>query len=102
MSHYLDEGYLTATFHATAQPVPNDPHKFDVVYEIEEGPQVKANNIISIGKIHTHEALIAKETQPIQPGKPLSERKKFESETSPAVFSLLSERKKLEPETRRE
>jgi len=51
------------------------------VYEIEEGPQVKANNIISIGKIHTHEALIAKETQPIQPGEPLSERKILESES---------------------
>src|SRR5262249_44633359 len=40
MSHYLDAGYLTATFHIDAQPSPKDPHKFDVVYEITEGPLV--------------------------------------------------------------
>src|SRR5262249_42036222 len=41
MSYSLDHGYMTATFHANAQPSPDQPHKFDVVYEIEEGPQVK-------------------------------------------------------------
>ena len=37
MSHYLEDGYLTATFHAKAEPLSNDPHKFQVVYEVHEG-----------------------------------------------------------------
>src|SRR5262249_12962836 len=40
MSHYLEKGYLTATFRADAQPLPDNPHRFEVVYKIQEGPQV--------------------------------------------------------------
>jgi outer membrane protein assembly factor BamA len=81
MSNYLDQGYLTATFHATAQPVAGDPHKFQVVYEIEEGPQVKASNIVTVGQKHAQQALIDKETRTIQVGQTLSERKILESES---------------------
>src|SRR5262249_38958973 len=49
MSQYLEQGYLTASFRADAQPVGNDPHKFEVVYEIHEGPQVKSDGIVMIG-----------------------------------------------------
>src|SRR5207244_1971128 len=45
MSHYLEQGYLTATFHVKAEPSPADPHKFQVIYDIHEGPQVKTSNI---------------------------------------------------------
>jgi outer membrane protein insertion porin family len=81
MSHYLDEGYLTATFHATAQPAADDPHKFRVVYEIEEGPQVKTSNIVTVGEQHAKEALLLKEARTIEVGKPLTERHVLESES---------------------
>ncbi|HYR44939.1 MAG TPA: POTRA domain-containing protein, partial [Terriglobia bacterium] len=81
MSQYLENGYLTATFHATAQPSPDDPHKFQVVYEISEGPQVKTSNIVTIGQKVSQQALINKHTQTLQIGQPLTERKILESES---------------------
>ena len=81
MTHYLDQGYLTATFRATAQPVAGDPHKFQVVYEIDEGPQVKTSNIVTIGQTHAKQALLEKETRSIEVGKPLTERNILESES---------------------
>ena len=73
MSHYLEQGYLSATFHSSAQPSPNDPHKFEVVYEISEGPQVRANNIVTVGPKVSQQALIDKQTRTLQPGQPLTE-----------------------------
>jgi outer membrane protein assembly factor BamA len=81
MSHYLDQGYLTATFHSSAQPTANDPHRFQVVYQIDEGPQVRTSNVIAIGEKHTEQALIDKETQTIQVEQPLTERNILESES---------------------
>jgi outer membrane protein insertion porin family len=80
MSHYLEEGYLTATFHATAQPLPSDPHKFEVVYEIAEGPQVKTGNIITVGTKVSKQALIDKQISMLKTGGPLAESNILESE----------------------
>src|SRR4029453_16396126 len=49
LSHYLEQGYLTATFRSNEQPSPDNPHKFQVVYQIHEGPQVIADNVVTIG-----------------------------------------------------
>jgi outer membrane protein assembly factor BamA len=81
MSNYLDLGYLAATFHATSQPLPNDPHKVQVVYEITEGPQVKTGNVVTIGRKAAEQALIDKQTQTLQIGQPVTERKILASET---------------------
>ncbi len=81
MSHYLDEGYLTATFHATAQPLPNDAHKFEVVYEIAEGPQVKTSNIVTVGTKVSKQALIDKQIAMLKAGEPLTESNILESES---------------------
>src|SRR2546421_10687149 len=74
MSTDLEAGYLTATFHAAAQPSPNDPHKFQVVYDIHEGPQVKASNIITLGRRVSQQVLIDTRTRTLKPGQPLTER----------------------------
>jgi outer membrane protein insertion porin family len=81
MSHYLDAGYLTATFHIDAQPSPNDPHKFDVVYEITEGPLVKANQIVTVGRHVSEQALVDLHLKDIKQGEPLTERDILSSET---------------------
>ena len=81
MTHYLDQGYLTATFHATAEPLADDPHKFQVVYEIDEGPQVKTGNIVTVGQKYAKQELLLKEAQAIEAGKPLTERDILESES---------------------
>ena len=74
MSHYLDAGYLTATFRVDAQASPNDPHKFNVVYEIAEGPQVKTNEIITVGRRFSKQMLVDTRLRDVKPGAPLSER----------------------------
>jgi outer membrane protein assembly factor BamA len=81
MSHYLDEGYLTATFHVNAQASPNDPHKFDVVYSVTEGPQVKTNEIVTVGRCVSQQALIDMRLKDVKPGQPLSERDILASES---------------------
>src|SRR5262249_25052790 len=81
MSYYLEHGYLTATFKADAQSSASDPHKFDVVYQIHEGPQVKASNIVMLGNTHTDPRLISRETDGVRIGQPLTERDILESES---------------------
>jgi outer membrane protein assembly factor BamA len=74
MSYYLDHGYLTATFQANAQPLPSNPHKFEVVYNIHEGPQVKASSIVTVGNAHTKDTLIDLQSRRVEVGQPLTER----------------------------
>lgn len=81
LSHYLEDGYLTATLHVSATPAPNDPHKFDVVYEIGEGPQVRTSNIITVGRRVTLQALIDMRLRSLKAGVPLTERDILSSET---------------------
>jgi len=81
MAYYLEHGYLTATFHAEAEPSPSDPHKFRVVYDIHEGPQVKTSNVVLLGNNVTKDRLIGKQTQTLEIGKPLTEREILATES---------------------
>jgi outer membrane protein assembly factor BamA len=81
MSYYFDHGYLTATFHAKADPLPNDSHKFNVVYEIEEGPQVKTANVVLVGNNHSKPRLIEKQMPTLHTGSTLTERDILETES---------------------
>jgi outer membrane protein assembly complex protein YaeT len=77
---YLDRGYLTATFKAVSRPLQNDPHHVDVVYTIEEGPQVRTVTVETLGSHHTRPEIIARNAK-IPPGKPLSESYLLKSES---------------------
>lgn len=81
MSHYLEEGYLTASFHETAQPLPDNPHRFRVAYIIEEGPQVHASSVVTLGRKNTKQELINKDTASLQAGRPLVESQLLSSES---------------------
>ena len=85
LARYLTLGYLNAGFRATAKPVPNDPHHLDVVYKIEEGPQVITANIITVGKQHTQQSMIDRQLR-IRSGQPLSENGMLLSESH--LYSL--------------
>src|SRR5260370_38055367 len=51
VAHYLQAGYLTASFRETAHAVSkNDPHHLNVVYHIYEGPQVYPGNLITLSR----------------------------------------------------
>lgn len=72
MATYLDHGYLTMTFKATVDHAKNDPHHVQVVYKIDEGPQVHTASLAPIGNLHTRPEIIARNAN-IKVDKPLSE-----------------------------
>jgi outer membrane protein insertion porin family len=81
VARYLELGYLTATLRQTAQKVPSNPHRLEVVYQIHEGPQVHTAAIITLGRKDTQPRLIHMDTAAIQPGRPLKENELLASET---------------------
>ncbi len=81
MTHYFEAGYLTAAFRVDSQPLPGDPHKFNVVYSITEGPQVHANSIVTLGRQRTQQALIDKGANELRAGRPLKESEILMSES---------------------
>jgi outer membrane protein assembly factor BamA len=72
MAVYLDNGFLTMTFRATVSHDKNDPHRVQVVYQIDEGPQVTTASVAAVGAQHTRPEIIARNAN-IKTNKPLSE-----------------------------
>src|SRR3954464_2842631 len=89
MERYLDLGYLTATFHATAKPASkDDPHHLVVTYQIYEGPQVMTASVVTLGKHHTQQSFIDRTAQ-VRAGRPMTEDEMLTSESklyTPAIF----------------
>jgi len=91
VAHYLEAGYLMASFRETANPVAkNDPHRLNVVYHIYEGPRVYTGNMITLGRQKTKQRLIDEDTGTIKPERPLTETDLLASESKlyghPGVF----------------
>jgi outer membrane protein insertion porin family len=82
VAHYLQAGYLTASFRQTATVVSkDDPHHIDVVYHIDEGPQVSAGQIVTLGRVRTKQRLIDRDIASIHPGAPLTETELLTAES---------------------
>ena len=82
LSHYLELGYLTATFRETAKAVSRqEPHRVNVVYHIYEGPRVFTTAVITLGRKHTQQRLINRDINTIQVGQPLTETQLLSSES---------------------
>jgi outer membrane protein insertion porin family len=82
LAHYLELGYLTATFRETAKAVSKqEPHRIDVVYHIYEGPRVYTASVITLGRQQTQQRLINQDISSIQPERPLTETKLLTSES---------------------
>ncbi len=74
VANYLRAGYLIASFRETAGEVSkNQPHRINVVYHIHEGPRVMTGNVLTLGREHTQQRLIDRDTKGIQKGQPLTE-----------------------------
>jgi len=71
-AHYLEAGYLTATFRSTARAIGNDKHRLEVTYAIHEGPRVITTSVMTLGRKHTKQAFINR-TAKLSAGKPLTE-----------------------------
>jgi outer membrane protein assembly factor BamA len=74
LSNYIKAGYLIASFRETAsQQSKSEPHRINVVYQIDEGPRVITGNVLTLGREHTQQRLIDKDTSGIRKGQPLTE-----------------------------
>ncbi|MFY9530944.1 MAG: BamA/TamA family outer membrane protein, partial [Candidatus Acidiferrales bacterium] len=78
---YLNNGYLNARFQPQVSPLASNPHRVDVVYKIDEGPQAHVADVVLLGGRTTRRSLIDRVVN-IQQGEPLSESKLLGAETS--------------------
>ena len=76
---YLLNGYLNASFRATAKQMGKDKHHLDVTYNIEEGPRVQTAKVVLLGHKDTLPKLIDRSTQ-LTPGAPMREDQLLASE----------------------
>jgi len=80
LANYLTNGYLNASFRATATPVDrHHPHQLVVVYRITEGPQVRVARVQTLGLGHTKQMVIQRAV-PIETERPLREDQMLISE----------------------
>ncbi len=82
VAHYLQAGYLTSSFRETAAVVSkNDPHHINVVYHIDEGPQVYTQDVLTLGRVRTQQRLIDRDVASIVPNQPLTETQLLTAES---------------------
>jgi outer membrane protein assembly factor BamA len=89
MANYLRQGYLNASFREIANQSPGQSHRLEVVYHIEEGPQVHTATVVTLGRQDTQQRLITRDLKGLTPGKPLTTDEMMQSESElyqPGIF----------------
>ena len=81
VASYLNLGYLNVDFKSTVNPVADNSQLVSVSYLIEEGPQAKIGSVAYLGRQHTRQSFVRRNTG-LQPGAPLSQGKLLESESN--------------------
>jgi len=82
LAGYLNRGYLNASMDTRVEPTPDDPHKMNVTYTIQEGPQVEVAGLIYLGNGHTRTDFLQKlMTKNVIQGNALSEGRLLTSES---------------------
>ncbi len=82
LASYLDRGYLNATIRSSATAAGDDPHKINVTFTIEEGPEANVSNVVLLGQKHTKPKFIEELAgNGIKSGRPLSEGKFLQAES---------------------
>jgi outer membrane protein insertion porin family len=61
LSYYFDQGFPNATFEASANPMPDDPHRMDVTFTISEGEQLFVDRIFVSGLHFTRPFVVQRE-----------------------------------------
>ncbi|HUX68117.1 MAG TPA: BamA/TamA family outer membrane protein [Terriglobales bacterium] len=90
LAYYLSHGYLNASFRATAQQAPGHPHQIQVVYNIDQGPQVRTAAVFTEGRHLTRQRLVDDRIGPLlRPGRFLTENDMLGAESqlyAPGIF----------------
>jgi outer membrane protein insertion porin family len=80
MAVYLDNGFLRAEVKPTVNRHPEDPHHVDVIYGINEGQQVRVNQVVIAGAQRTRPKFISKIAD-LWTETPLSQGKMLQAES---------------------
>jgi outer membrane protein insertion porin family len=89
LASYLSHGYLNATVREKAMQVPQHPNQVDVVYQINEGPQVRVGTVVTDGRVVAKQRYIDMRTQNLHAEDYLSENEMMTAETKlyqPGIF----------------
>lgn len=78
---YLQLGYPQVNMQATSSPVPNHPHRLNVIYDIQEGPEVKVRQVLVLGARHTKPQYIQSRTG-LQAGDPMSQTAMLQADST--------------------
>jgi outer membrane protein insertion porin family len=82
LAEYLNRGYPNVQFDSSVAPVEGDLHVIDVVYKVDEGPQVSIGQVVLLGAEHTHPTFVRATTDPmVSEGRPLGEGRLLQSES---------------------
>jgi outer membrane protein insertion porin family len=82
LAAYLDRGYLNATFESRATPENGNPHLFNVVYSIDEGPHTFISDVVLLGEKTTKPDFVSVIAgRNVTEGKPLSTGKLLTAES---------------------
>ncbi len=60
LAGYLNRGFLNVGMDTKVEPAANDPHKMNVTYTIQEGPQVDVASLVYLGNDRTRTAFLQK------------------------------------------
>jgi outer membrane protein insertion porin family len=58
LAKYLTMGYLNANFRASARNIDGNPHRLEVTYQINEGPRVTVDQVVTLGANSTKPSLL--------------------------------------------
>jgi outer membrane protein insertion porin family len=72
LNYYFNHGFPHASFEAAAKPVPGEPNRMDVTFNLHEGDQVFVDNVFVSGLNFTKPFVVQRELQ-VKPGDPLSQ-----------------------------
>lgn len=61
LNYYFNQGFPNATFEASANPMPDDPHRMDVTFAIHEGEQLFVDRIFVSGLHFTRPFVVQRE-----------------------------------------
>jgi outer membrane protein insertion porin family len=73
LSYYFNHGFSNATLDIIAKPLPGQPDREDIAYNIQEGEQFFVNQVMVAGLEHTRKYVVQREIREVA-GQPLSQQ----------------------------
>lgn len=90
LNFYFNRGFPNANFEIATSSPPDDPHRIDLTYTIEEGEQFFINRVLVTGLEHTRQRVVRRELQ-VKSGGPLNQSAMLDSQRRLYDLGIFSE-----------